>query len=160
MGSRRSPPCLAEPETAWLGLLGQGGSLGHPGVLCDDRAKAARCAAKLDGCGARIVVADPGDKSVLDFAAGDSITLEAWVSPARVGEGQQMYVVGKGRTGNRGFAAENQNCALRCADRGAPARLSFLLPQCRQPSRSVPTTSIAGTPKPASCPAPAGITLR
>src|SRR5947207_2291964 len=56
---------------------------------------------------------DPGLESAFDFAAGDAITLEAWVSPTRITSGQQVYIIGKGRTGNKGFAAENQNWALR-----------------------------------------------
>ncbi len=58
---------------------------------------------------------DPGAGSQLDFAAGDTITLEAWVSPTKLGDGQQVYVVGKGRTGNQGVAADNQNWSLRLA---------------------------------------------
>src|SRR4029453_14562066 len=34
---------------------------------------------------------DPGAVSALDFAAGDTITLEAWVSPTKLGDGQQVY---------------------------------------------------------------------
>ena len=62
-----------------------------------------------------IKVADPGTKSLLDFGLGDSITLEAWVLVKKLGDGQQMYVVGKGRTKNSGVAEENQNYALRLA---------------------------------------------
>ena len=47
------------------------------------------------------------------FAASDAITLEAWVNPTKISSGQQVYVVGKGRTGNAGFAADNQNWSLR-----------------------------------------------
>ena len=44
-------------------------------------------------------VTDPGKKSVLDFAKGDSITIEAWVAPKQiVPMGRFMYIVGKGRT--------------------------------------------------------------
>ncbi|HEX5102819.1 MAG TPA: LamG-like jellyroll fold domain-containing protein, partial [Pirellulaceae bacterium] len=69
---------------------------------------------------------DPGVDSPLDFAQGDTITLEAWVSPAKLEGGQQIYVVGKGRTGNTGFAADNQNWALRLAGQGGSCRISFL----------------------------------
>ena len=69
---------------------------------------------------------DPGENSPLDFGAGDTITLEAWVSPAKLGDGQQVYVIGKGRTGNKGFAADNQNWALRLAGKEGTCRLSFL----------------------------------
>ena len=64
-----------------------------------------------------IKVNDPGDDSVLDFDLGDSITIEAWVQAWSVGGFR--YIVGKGRTGNAGFPAENQNYSLRLAERGA-----------------------------------------
>jgi hypothetical protein len=69
---------------------------------------------------------DPGAASPLDFAAGDTITLEAWVHPTKLGDGQQVYVVGKGRTGNQGAAADNQNWSLRLAGQGGSCRLNFL----------------------------------
>ena len=69
---------------------------------------------------------DPGVNSPLDFAAGDSITLEAWVSPTKLGDGQQVYIVGKGRTGNSGVAADNHNWALRLAGKDGSCRISFL----------------------------------
>ncbi len=64
-----------------------------------------------------VKVDDPGDKSVLDFDIGDSITIEAWVQAWAV-DGFR-YVVGKGRTGNQGFPAENQNYSLRLTKGGA-----------------------------------------
>jgi hypothetical protein len=69
---------------------------------------------------------DPGAGSPFDFAAGDTISLEAWVNPTKLGDGQQVYVVGKGRTGNKGVAADNQNWSLRLAGQGASCRLNFL----------------------------------
>lgn len=73
-----------------------------------------------------IRVQDPGPSNVLDFSNGDSITLEAWVLPVAIGEGQQVYVVGKGRTTNPDVASENQNYALRLRGTDGTARLSFL----------------------------------
>ena len=73
-----------------------------------------------------IKVADPGEKSPLDFGQGDSITLEAWVLVKKLGDGQQMYVVGKGRTKNAGVAEENQNYALRLAGKKGDACVTFL----------------------------------
>ncbi|MEM7235996.1 MAG: hypothetical protein AAF517_27770 [Planctomycetota bacterium] len=71
-------------------------------------------AAFFGGSGDRIVISDAGEKSPLDFELRESITLEAWVSAeGDIGEGQQVYVIGKGRTGRRGFAQDNQNWALR-----------------------------------------------
>lgn len=73
-----------------------------------------------------IKVADPGEKSLLDFGQGDSITLEAWVLVKKLGDGQQMYVVGKGRTKNAGVAEDNQNYALRLAGKKGDACVTFL----------------------------------
>jgi hypothetical protein len=69
---------------------------------------------------------DPGADSPLDFADGDTITLEAWVAPTKLGGGQQVYVIGKGRTGNKGFPGDNHNWALRLAGQDGSCRLSFL----------------------------------
>jgi hypothetical protein len=60
------------------------------------------------------------------FTAGDSITLEAWVNLVSIEEGEQLYVIGKGRTGRDGFVADNQNWSLRLAGREGLARPSFL----------------------------------
>lgn len=71
-------------------------------------------------------VTDPGENSPFDFKKGDEITLEAWVAPDEITNGQQVYIVGKGRTQRAGFAAENQNYALRLRSEGGTARISFL----------------------------------
>ncbi len=73
-----------------------------------------------------IKVSDPGEQSLLDFELGDSITLEAWVLVRKLGDGQQMYVVGKGRTKNAGVAEDNQNYALRLAGKKGDACVTFL----------------------------------
>lgn len=79
--------------------------------------------------------AQPADKNTaLDFKNGDAITLEAWVHPLGIKDGQQIYIVGKGRTGNAGTTKENQNYALRLRGVEGTARLSFLF-------RSAPTDS-------------------
>ncbi|MEX2026645.1 MAG: LamG-like jellyroll fold domain-containing protein, partial [Pirellulaceae bacterium] len=83
-------------------------------------------AAQFVGGSGRIVVKDAGENSPLDFDAGDAITLEAWVNPAKLASGQTVYVVGKGRTGNDGVAKDNQNYALRLVGDGGKAGLSFL----------------------------------
>ncbi len=67
----------------------------------------------LDGAGAHLALADPGAMSVFDFTNGDAITLEAWVQVASAKAGDNLYIIGKGRTGSPGFAANNQNWALR-----------------------------------------------
>ncbi|HUE74809.1 MAG TPA: DUF1553 domain-containing protein [Pirellulaceae bacterium] len=83
-------------------------------------------AAQFAGDGGRIVVKDAGEKSPLDFDAGDSITLEAWVHPTKLANGQTVYVLGKGRTGHAGVAKDNQNYALRLVGTSGKAGISFL----------------------------------
>ena len=82
-------------------------------------------AAKFLG-GSSIRFADPGENSLFDVGLGDSITLEAWVAPAKIGNGQNMYIVGKGRTKNAGVADENQNYALRLLGDNGQACVNFL----------------------------------
>jgi hypothetical protein len=83
-------------------------------------------AVKLDGKGAHLSIADSGPQSPFDFTAGDSITLEAWVQVDDIRSGENLYVICKGRTGAPGFSAENQNWALRIAERDGKAGLGFL----------------------------------
>lgn len=83
-------------------------------------------AAAFSGQRGFIRVKDPGDDSPLDFGLGDTITLEAWVNLQAIGDGQNIYIVGKGRTNNDGFTRENQNYALRLRGIGDKARVSFL----------------------------------
>ena len=78
-------------------------------------------ALEIPNAGGHIEVDDPGDQSPLDFTIGDSITIEAWVQVWSIGG--YRYIVGKGRTGNQGFPAENQNYALRLNENAA---ISFL----------------------------------
>ena len=75
----------------------------------------------------RLVVTDPGDQSPLDFKKGDPITIEAWVNSSGLQNNGYRYIVGKGRTGNKGFPAENQNYSLRLSGKGGAAYLSFLM---------------------------------
>ncbi|HTN78006.1 MAG TPA: LamG-like jellyroll fold domain-containing protein, partial [Pirellulaceae bacterium] len=83
-------------------------------------------ALELVGAGGRIVLTDPGANSPLDYDRGDSLTLEAWVNCTKLGEGQQVYIIGKGRTKNAGVATENQNYALRLTGQNGQAAVSFL----------------------------------
>ncbi|HEY8666748.1 MAG TPA: DUF1549 domain-containing protein, partial [Tepidisphaeraceae bacterium] len=83
-------------------------------------------AVKLDGNGAHFVFADPGDNSPFDFINGDAITLEAWVNVTEAREGENVYVIGKGRTEDPAFAKDNQNWAMRLRVSGGLARVSFL----------------------------------
>lgn len=73
-----------------------------------------------------IRIKDPGANSPLDFAKGETITLEAWVQCDAINDGQQVYIVGKGRTLNAGMVAHNQNWALRLRGVKGAAHASFL----------------------------------
>jgi hypothetical protein len=73
-----------------------------------------------------LVIQDPGENSPFDFALGDTICIEAWVNPTKIGSGGNIYVIGKGRTQNKGFPRDNQNWALRLTGVGNSARLSLL----------------------------------
>ena len=95
-------------------------------------------AAGFSGKGEFIRVKDPGAKSALKFAKGDAITLEAWVSANSIKDGQQVYVVGKGRTGNQGFPSDNQNYALRLRGDGGAACVSFLFRDAEHSGAAVP----------------------
>ncbi|WP_166819682.1 DUF1553 domain-containing protein [Thalassoroseus pseudoceratinae] len=79
----------------------------------------------IDGNGV-LKVSDPGDESILDFQNGDTITIEAWVNPTSIAEGQHAHIVCKGRTNRKGFPRDNLNYALRLTRAGGTARLSFL----------------------------------
>ncbi|HWL08784.1 MAG TPA: DUF1553 domain-containing protein [Planctomicrobium sp.] len=83
-------------------------------------------AARFDGKGARFTFTDPGPGSPFDFTNGDEITLEAWVKIDQILEGESVYLIGKGRTGNPGFARDNQNWALRIRMMDGRIRASFL----------------------------------
>ena len=77
--------------------------------------------------GAAIIVEDPGPGSQFDFDNGDPITIEAWVNPDKdLRNGSTMYVLGKGRTGNPGQLAHNQNYGFRVFRSGNRVLLSFL----------------------------------
>ncbi|WP_299467814.1 DUF1553 domain-containing protein [uncultured Gimesia sp.] len=67
-------------------------------------------------------VVDPGEKSIIDFTAGDAITLEAWVNLESVESGRHYYIIGKGRTGRQGEARDNQNYGFRVTG----SEISFL----------------------------------
>ena len=67
-------------------------------------------------------VVDPGENSVLDFTAGNSITLEAWVNMESTQSGRHYYIIGKGRTNRPGMARDNQNYGLRVTG----SEISFL----------------------------------
>ncbi len=83
-------------------------------------------AVRFNGKGSFIRVKSSASQNPLAFKKGDTITIEAWVFPQQIDENQDMYIVGKGRTQNPSFAANNQNWALRLHGAKTKARLSFL----------------------------------
>lgn len=87
---------------------------------------AGNTAIKLDGNGAYFAVEDTGAQSPYDFTNGDAITLEAWVQVNQLKAGENVYVIGKGRTATPGFASDNQNWAIRVRETQGKAGVSFL----------------------------------
>ncbi|QDU82887.1 hypothetical protein Pla110_46500 [Polystyrenella longa] len=83
-------------------------------------------AVRIDAGKHYVRVTDPGEKSVLDYDAGESITLEAWVNPTQIANGHTPYVIGKGRTHLEGQSRDNQNYALRLMGKSGNATVNFL----------------------------------
>jgi hypothetical protein len=97
----------------------------------------ANTAVHLDGKGARFTFADPGANSPFDFTNGDEITMEAWVKVDQMDSGDNVYVIGKGRTGNR--KVDNQNWALRLSKLKDNICISFLFSS--EPTKSAAAAS-------------------
>ncbi len=89
-------------------------------------------AVHFDGKGAHFSLTDSGAGSPLDFTTGDAITLEAWVKVDGLRSGDNLYVIGKGRTGEAGFTADNQNWALRLRAMEGQFSLNFLFATPRE----------------------------
>jgi hypothetical protein len=109
---RFSEPADDEPFPAEVvGSVGRGAAGPRPpryvGQAADNTAVA------FGGTRGYLRVADPGADSPFDFTNGDAITLEAWVAAGEIAAGQHVYLIGKGRTGRKEVAADNQNWALR-----------------------------------------------
>ena len=81
-------------------------------------------AVRVDG--GHLSVPDTGPDSDYDFGNGDAVTLEAWVNPSSIRNGEPRYVIGKGRTGSPRFMRDNQNWALRLVGEKDEARVNFL----------------------------------
>lgn len=126
----------AAPAVSWeFGQEEQSPLLAHGGVTRDIPGPrppeypdfdSGNTAVKFPGGGAYFSFADTGAKSPLDFTNGDSITIEAWVKIDEIKDNENLYVIGKGRTGSPGFAADNQNWALRLRGLKGKAAVSFL----------------------------------
>ncbi len=123
--------CCAESKVGVLSAhVGTGVSLIVPGPRPPEfpTFAAENLAAEMtvSGSDAVLRVKDPGENSVLKFTNGDTITIEAWVlcrGPLR--DQQCAPIVGKGRTGNPGFARDNENWALSLLGDGKLAHPSF-----------------------------------
>jgi hypothetical protein len=87
---------------------------------------AGNTAVRLDGRGSYFRLADPGGSNPFQFTNGDTITLEAWVNLQEIKPGENLYVIGKGRTHEKGFPKDNQNWALRVREVNGSVRVSFL----------------------------------
>ena len=117
-------------------------------------------AVKLDGKGAHFSFADPGDHSPYQFTNGDAITLEAWVNMSEINPGENVYVIGKGRTEDPGFARDNQNWALRIREVDGKAGSASCSRPHRSRTRRRTATGTAGPARRASPQVAAGITWR
>lgn len=93
---------------------------------------AGNTAVRFDGKGARFEFADPGANSPFDFENGDAITIEGWVRVDEVRPEENVYIVGKGRTGSKEFPRDNQNWALRLRERDGRLCVSFLFATPRE----------------------------
>lgn len=138
-------PCLIPPvrnemageDAAWLQGIVHGNvrlqAAGpHPSEYPDFEYDNA--AADFRGGRNYIVVADPGEGSVLDFDNGDAITLEAWIRWDEPLKGAYPYIVGKGRTHNPGTSVHNQNYSMRLATQGGGPYLSFFFCDAETPT--------------------------
>lgn len=85
------------------------------------------------GNGARLVHQGEED-SRLQFSNGDSVTFECWVRLDAISTNANVYIIGKGRTGDRGFDSDNQNWAFRIIEKRGEATLGFLFATPRSES--------------------------
>ncbi|NBV79312.1 MAG: DUF1553 domain-containing protein [Verrucomicrobia bacterium] len=102
-----------------------GVTLGQPGPRRPDYPgfDLKNVAARFNGKGAHLALADTGPDSQFDFKNGDAITLEAWVKLDGLRKGANVYLIGKGRTK---AGSSNQNWALRLREMYGSACPSFL----------------------------------
>lgn len=80
----------------------------------------------LDGKGAHVVIETLDAEKELQFRQGETLTIETWVRCDGIGNNQNQYIIGKGRTYPQGKAVENQNWALRLREQDNEAKISFL----------------------------------
>lgn len=89
-------------------------------------AKSGNLSAQFHGKGERLVIDDPGSDSQWDFDNGNELSIQAIVKIDEIGEGQNVYVIGKGRTHEKKYASNNQNWALRLRQLNGSSRISLL----------------------------------
>jgi hypothetical protein len=115
-------------DAAYIGSGSPGGSeiIGTPVGLAK-RTSERGGSLSITGAG-RLVIADTGEQSAFDRSNGDELTVEAWVNPdsKSLSSGRHLHIVGKGRTGNDEFPADNLNYAVRLTGKGGAAALSFV----------------------------------
>jgi hypothetical protein len=83
------------------------------------------------------VIEDGGLNSPFDFSNGETITVEAWINLESLDNNSHRYIIGKGRTGSKGFAKDNQNWALRVSGRDGLAHVNFLFATEFAPEQTV-----------------------
>ncbi|MEO9595754.1 MAG: DUF1553 domain-containing protein [Rhodopirellula bahusiensis] len=89
-------------------------------------AKSSNQSARFHGKGDRLVIDDPGAESQWDFTNGDPLSIQAIIKLDDIGEGQNVYVIGKGRTHEKKYQSNNQNWALRLRHLKGSSRISLL----------------------------------
>ncbi|MCR9209398.1 MAG: DUF1549 domain-containing protein, partial [bacterium] len=99
-----------------------------PGPVPPEYAEAqpGNLSAQFHGKGERLVIDDPGSGSQWDFENGDALSIQAIVKIDEIGEGQNVYIIGKGRTHEKKYASNNQNWALRLRQLNGSSRISLL----------------------------------
>jgi len=83
-------------------------------------------AAYFDGIGDRLTVFDPGADSVLDFAGGESITMEAWVKINDMPTDEKSYIISKGRNADVFLQNYGMRLSRTGPDEAPEAALGFI----------------------------------
>ena len=91
-------------------------------------------AALFSGTGTKLAMEVKSSED-LRFGLNDTITLEAWVKARNLPAGATPYIVSKGRNGSKGFAADNQNYALRLKEEKGEALVGFLFASAAVPGK-------------------------
>ncbi|MGC4007414.1 MAG: hypothetical protein QM811_31540 [Pirellulales bacterium] len=135
-------PLVAAPVVRWeFGSEEQTPLISHGGVHRDVPGprppeypdfEVGNTAVKFDGKGAHFAFADPGLGSGFDFKNGDAITIEAWVKLDDLRDGENLYLIGKGRTGARATLAIIRIGRCVCAGKTAKPASASCSPRRRR----------------------------